>query len=93
MAVGTATLNFGTTPTDSASVVVSGLSGLSVATHKEAFVQSDDSTVDNTALQHRQLAYYGRFTCEYTSATSMTINCDLTFGNATGTFTIHYVTA
>jgi hypothetical protein len=91
--VGTATLDFGTTPTDSASVTVTGLSGLTIGTHKEAFVQSDDSTADNTVGDHRLLGYWGRFTCEYVSATSMKINCDLLIGDAKGTFTVHYVTA
>jgi hypothetical protein len=91
--VGTATLDFGSTPTDSASITVTGLSGLTIGTHKEAFVQSDDSTVDNSAGDHRLLGYWGRFTCEYVSTTDMIINCDLLIGEAKGTFVVHYVTA
>ena len=90
---GTATLNFGTTGADSATILVTGLTGLTVAKHKEAFVQADDSTVDNTAKDHRLLGYWGRFTCEYVSATTMNIHCDLLIGLAKGTFTIHYVIA
>lgn len=93
MATGTATLNFGSTPTDEASVLVSGLTGLSVATHKEAFVQGDDSTVDNDSTAHKTLAQSGRFNCEYVSASSMNVYCDLMFGLATGQFTIHWVTS
>jgi hypothetical protein len=93
MAVGTATLNFGTVPTDTGSILVTGLSGLTIATHKEAFCQSDDSTTDNSASDHRLLGYWGRFTCQYTSATTMTVNCDMLIGKVKGTFTIHYVTA
>jgi hypothetical protein len=94
VATGTATLDFGATPTDAASVLVSsGLSGLSVATHKEAFVQGDDATGDNDAAAHRELAAFGRFACEYVSATSMRIYCELVANLATGQFTLHWVTA
>lgn len=93
MAVGTIALDFGATPTDQATVLVTGLSGLAVATHKEAFVQADDSTADSSIDDHRRLGLWGRFTCEYVSATTMNIHCDLLVGLAKGTFTIHYVTA
>lgn len=93
MALGTATLDFGATPTDSATILVTGLSGLAIATHKEAFMQADDSTADNTASDHRLLGFWGRFTCEYVSATTMNIHCDLITGLAKGTFTVHWVTA
>lgn len=91
--LGTATIDFGSTPTNQATILVTGLSGLSVGVHKEAFVQADDSTGSNDAAAHRLLGYWGRFTCEYVSATTMNIHCDLLIGFATGTFTIHYVTA
>lgn len=90
---GTAVLDFGATPAEDATVLVTGLSGLSIATHKKAFVQADDSTATNTANAHRLLAYWGQFSCEYVSATSMNIHCNLLVGLATGTFTVHYVIA
>ena len=90
---GTATLSFGSTPTDTASVTVTGLSGITTGTHKEAFVQGDDSTVDNNAAAHLLLGFAGRFTCEYVSSTSIKINCDLLMWQASGDFTIHYVIA
>lgn len=93
MALGTATLDFGATPADSATVLVSGLTGLTVGTPKEAFVQGDDSTGGNDANSHKNLALSGRFNCEYVSATSMNINCDLLIGFASGTFVVHWVTA
>lgn len=93
MAVGTATLDFGATPTDTGSVLVGGLSGLSVGTHKEAFIQGDDSTGDNTTDAHQQLAARAQLCCEYVSATSMTISADVLVGFASGTFTVHWVTA
>jgi hypothetical protein len=93
MALGTATLDFGTDPATEAEVIVSGLSGLAVGTHKEAFAQGDDTTADNGVEDHQLLALVGRFVCEYVSATEMRIKCYLLFGAAAGTFTIHYVTA
>lgn len=93
MATGTATLDFGSTPTMEATILVTGLSGLAVATHKEAFVQGDDSTGDNDANAHKRLRFMGQLDCEYVSATTMNINCNLLRDMATGTFTVHYVTA
>lgn len=93
MATGTAVLDFGATPSDTATVLVPGLSGLTANSHLEAFVQSGDSTGDNDAGSHRQLAYSGKFSCEYVSASSFNINCDLLIGLATGTFKLHYATA
>lgn len=91
--VGTATLAFGSTPTDEATVTVTGLSGISQAMHKEAYVQSDNSTATNTVDDHRLLGFSGRFTCEYVSSSSIKINCDLLVWLASGDFTIHYVLA
>lgn len=92
MATGTATFDFGITPTDVAAILVSGLSGLSVGSHKEAFVQGDDSTADNTTDDHKFLSVSGRFNCEYVSPTSMNVNCELVMGLATGQFTVHWAT-
>lgn len=96
MALGTATLDFGATATDAANVLVTGLTGLAVGTHKEAFIQADDSIgggSGNTAQAHALLAFSGRFSCEYVSATSMRIYCDLLFALASGQFTVHWVTS
>jgi hypothetical protein len=92
MATGTATIDFGATPTDTATVLVSGLSGLSVGTHKEAFFQDDDSTGGNTADDHKFMRMFARPGCEYVSATEMNINVYLQAGQATGPFTVHYAT-
>ena len=93
MATGSATLDFGSTPTDEALVTVSGLSGLSVGSFMEAYIQASDSTLQNTTDDHRALAFSGKFSCEYVSASSFNIHCDLTIGLMTGQYTIRYVTA
>lgn len=91
---GTATLSFGATPTTEATVLVSsGLSGLTINSHMEAFVQGSDSTATNTVDDHKMLAFFGKFNCEYVSATSMNINGDLTGFLASDNFTVHWVTA
>lgn len=92
MATGTAVLDFTSTPSDQATILVTGLSGLSVATHKEAFVQGDDTEGTSDETDHQFLSFVGRFNCAYVSATTMNINCHLIFGLATGTFKVHYVT-
>jgi hypothetical protein len=88
---GTATIDFGLTSADTASITVTGLSGLTANHYFNAFIQSSDSTVDNTANSHRLLSQWGKLTCEYVSSTSMTIHCDLILGEATGTFKIRYI--
>lgn len=93
MATGTATLDFTATPSDSSTILVTGLSGLTANSHLEAFVQGSDSTGSNTAQNHKCLALMGRFNCEYVSATSFNINCDLMGWLCTNTFTVHYATA
>jgi hypothetical protein len=92
MATGTATIDFGATPIDTATVLVSGLSGLSVGTHKEAFFQDDDTATGNTADDHKFMRMFARAGCEYVSATEMNINVYLQAGQATGQFTVHYAT-
>ena len=91
--IGTVTIDFGSTPTNTGTILVTGLTGLTLDTHKEAYVQADDTTVDNTAVEHRLLGIWCRFSCEYVSATTMNIHCDLFIGEVIGTFKIHYVTA
>jgi hypothetical protein len=88
---GTATIDFGSTPIETATVLVSGLSGLSVATHKEAFFQDDDSTVGNDASAHRVMRMFAKCGCEFVSATSMNINVYMSDGGATGQFIVHWV--
>lgn len=88
---GTATIDFGATSADTGSILVTGLSGISTSSYKIAFIQSDDSTVDNSAELHRLLSMWSKVTCEYVSSTSIRIYCDLIIGECTGTFKIRYL--
>lgn len=94
MATGTIEIDFGATPANEATVLVSsGIAGLSIGSHKEAFAQGDDTTVTNpSAESHRQLAFSAKFSCEFVSSTSMRIYCTLTVGMASDKFLIHWVT-
>jgi hypothetical protein len=90
---GTDTIDFGATPTDTATKLVTGLAGLTTSSHLEAWIQGGDTTGDNDVDAHRSLAISGRLRCEYVSDTSMNIVIDLMMGLATGTFLTHYATA
>jgi hypothetical protein len=86
MATGTATIDFPTL-SNQATALVSGLSGVSVGTFKEAWFEDDDSTADNPSGNHRMMRIFASVGCEYVSATSMNINVDLIDGMTVGTFT------
>jgi hypothetical protein len=87
------TIDFGATPTDTATILVVGLSGLTINSHLEPWIQGSDSTGDNSSDAHGQLASRSTCWCEYVSGTTMNIMCDVSIGFVTGTFTIHYATA
>lgn len=93
MATGTATIDFGVTPTDTGLIAVTGLSGLTVNSHLEAFIQGSDSTANNTTDAHQQLATRSKLYCEYVSSSSFNICVDVIIGFVTSTFIIHYATA
>ena len=94
MATGTATIDFGATPTDTATILVTGLSGLTINSHLEAWAQgSDTNGAENGPDAHQQLQSRCKFNCEFVSATSFNINADVFIGFATSTFTVHYATA
>lgn len=51
--LGTATVDFGVTPTEIATLVVTGIAGILATDHVECFFQGNDSTVDNPAEVHK----------------------------------------
>lgn len=91
MASGTATLDFGATPTDTASVTVGGQAGLTAASFIEAFFMREAGGT-NDADAHEQAAFFLKLVCEFVSATSFTIIAQSLVGLATGTFTVRWVT-
>jgi hypothetical protein len=51
--LGTATADFGGAPTEIATVVVTGQTGIGATDHVECYFQGDDFTVDNPAEVHK----------------------------------------
>jgi hypothetical protein len=95
MATGTEILDFGATPAYEAEVTVT-TSGLTASTRLEAFVQKETTAggpdVANGVDEHEMLAFFGRFVCEYVSATQFKIKCTLTDMLAIGQFNVGWAT-
>jgi hypothetical protein len=86
------TIDFGTTATDEATLLVTGESGLTVNSYMEAWWQDSDSTVDNPASSHKFMGMYSSIRCEYVSATTLNINVRKNLGRATKTFKVRLMT-
>ena len=68
---GTDEIDFGSDPTDTATMTVTtGVSGLVAGSYIEAFIMHGDSTANNTADDHEYFATIARLSCKYVSATS-----------------------
>lgn len=88
--IGTATLDFGATPTDFASVAVTGQTAISATSRAEAFVMMR-ATGDNDLSDHTQLAVFSKLICGVpTPGVGFTIECYLLHGLAAGEFSIEY---
>jgi hypothetical protein len=88
--VGTATLDFGATPTHTATVAVTGQTLISATSRAEAFIMGR-STVDNDIEAHNQLAAFARLTCSGpTAGVGFTITAYCLVGAVIGTFSIEY---
>jgi hypothetical protein len=95
MATGTATIDFGATPAQRATVLVSGLSGISAGSQKEPWFQDDDTTVGTGGITndegaHEFMRMFARAGAAFVSSTSMNINVYLSKGRATGKFIVHW---
>lgn len=88
---GTATLDFGASPVDTAEVTVSGQSGLSSGSYIEAFFMSE-STSDNTADEHEEASALCPLVCQYVNATSFKIIAHPIAILGVGTFSVRWVT-
>lgn len=90
---GTATIDFGATLSEEASVVVTGQTGITTGCYCEAFVSHQDTTVDNGTTQHQYAGYSFKLTCgEIVAGTSFTIRAYSSLMPASGTFKLRYVT-
>lgn len=90
-AKGTATLDFGATPSDSASVAVTGQAGILAGSAAEAFFMRE-ATADNSAEEHEQASAVVRLVCgSVVAGTGFTIYANVTDGLATGQFNVRWV--
>ena len=87
---GTVTVDFGATPVDSATFnfTAAALIGL---TYVEAFMMRDDSTGDNDADAHQQLAARCRFTAGTPDGSgNVNVEAEVLVGFVYGTFKLRY---
>ena len=88
--IGTDTLDFGATPAEEATKIVT-TSGLSATSHIEAWFQHGDSTGDNGADEHEEAAALCPLACKYLSATTFEVKAMPIAALAIGTFKFHWV--
>jgi len=90
-ATGTATLDFGATPTDEASVVVTGQAGIVSGSLVEAFFMRN-TTADNGLDEHEGMSIYCRVVCgDIVAGTGFTARATMLAGYATGQFNLPWV--
>lgn len=88
--VGTAVIDFGSTPATEGSVAVTGQAEISAGSRAEAFFMARASG-DNDADAHKQAAAYIRLVCSVpTPATGFTITAYCLVGYVTGTFNVEW---
>jgi hypothetical protein len=91
-AQGTATINFGSTPTDEGSIAVTGQATIGATDHVEAFVMGDDTATGNDADAHRLAVMSFRCDCRSVVAgTGFTIYVNCLMGLVTDQFKIRWV--
>ena len=88
---GQVTIDFGATATDEAQYVITGLSNMTATAKIYVFIQDDDSTVDNAAVDHATLAYSARCSAGARVPTvGFTISVRNIIGKAQGTYKVNY---
>ena len=88
---GQVTIDFGATATDEAQYVITGLSNMTATAKIYVFIQDDDSTVDNAAVDHATLAYSARCSAGARVPTvGFTISVRNIIGKARGTYKVNY---
>lgn len=90
-AQGTATIDFGATPVDEATVVITGQTGIVAGSHAEAFFMKD-STADNGTDEHEEAAALCPLVCEsIVAGTGFTIRAMPIAALGTGQFSVRWV--
>lgn len=91
-ATGTATIDFGT-GSNEASVNVTGQTSILATSKADAFVMSDDDSVDHTANDHRYFETFAALSCGTpTAGTGFTIHAR-SLQKLSGTWSIRWVWA
>jgi len=91
VATGTATLDFGSTPTDVASVVVTGQAGIVSGSLVEAWFMQDDTTADNGSDEHNEASAMCQLVCgAIVAATGFTIFANTLGVLGIGTFKVKW---
>jgi len=91
-AQGTATIDFGSTPTAEASVAVTGQAAILSSSLCEAWIMADVSTADNDSAAHEALAFMASppVCLSRVAGTGFTIALRLMAGYATGQFKVQW---
>lgn len=90
MATGTATLDFGATPAEEASVAVTGQTSIVGTSHVEAFFM-EETTADNGADEHREAAALCPLVCgNIIAGTGFTITASPIAMMGVGTFKVRW---
>lgn len=90
-AQGTATIDFTSTPSEEATVVVSGQAGFVSTSLVEAFFMHGDSTADNGVDEHEEAAALCPLSCKWTVDGSFEIKAMPIAMLGIGTFKVHWV--
>jgi hypothetical protein len=93
---GFTTVNFGThgtsIPSQSANVVITGLTDMAVDSHINVFMVEDDSTADNGTAAHKNVAFFSTLSAsDRVAGVGFTAHVRLRSGKALGTFKVHYI--
>lgn len=91
MAQGSATIDFGATPTDVGTVAVTGQGAILATSSVEAFIMAETSA-DHTAEDHKALALMARLVCDVpVAATGFNIQIFVLGGKFAGRYTVRWV--
>lgn len=88
-AAATVTVAFGSTPVAEGTFTIVD-AGVSAASYVEAFIQSNDSTSDNDAEQHRIAGFSLRLTCAADTG-QFVLDCVCLVGLVSGDIKVRYV--
>jgi len=89
--IGTATIDFGSTGANEASVAVTGQGSISATSKAEAWVMGDDTSSNHTASDHKYFTLFANLSCGApTASTGFTIYSRST-QKMTGQFTVRWV--